>query len=46
LVRLVDKSMLTARGYFLVRPPARSETPAVPILRRRLFNACSTAAGL
>jgi LysR family transcriptional regulator, glycine cleavage system transcriptional activator len=46
LVRLVDESMLTERGYFLVRPPARPEAPTVPIFRRWLFNECGTAAGL
>ncbi|QBR03599.1 choline sulfate utilization transcriptional regulator [Paraburkholderia pallida] len=44
LVRLIDTPVVTARGYFLVRPPARPEAPAVPLFRRWLFDECHTAA--
>lgn len=46
LVRLVDESVLTERGYFLVRPPVRPEAPSVPVFRRWLFNECGSAARL
>ncbi|WP_118180203.1 choline sulfate utilization transcriptional regulator [Paraburkholderia phosphatilytica] len=44
LVRLIDAPVVTARGYFLVRPLARPEAPAVPLFRRWLFDECHTAA--
>jgi putative choline sulfate-utilization transcription factor len=40
LVRLLDKPVATARGYFLVCPQARPEAAAVPVFRRWLFNEC------
>jgi putative choline sulfate-utilization transcription factor len=43
LVRLVDAPVVTERGYFLVRPTARPEAPAVPLFRRWLFDECHTA---
>jgi putative choline sulfate-utilization transcription factor len=43
LVRLVDAPVVTPRGYFLVRPPARPEAPAVPLFRRWLLDACAPA---
>lgn len=44
LVALFDEPVTTARGYFLVCPPARPETPAAPAFRRWLFAACATGA--
>ncbi len=44
LVALFDEPVTTARGYFLVCPPARPETPAAPAFRRWLFAACATSA--
>lgn len=41
LVALFDQPVTTARGYFLVCPPARPETPAAPAFRRWLFAACA-----
>ena len=41
LVALFDRPVTTARGYFLVCPPARPETPAAPAFRRWLFAACA-----
>lgn len=43
LVQLIDTPIRTARGYFLVRPLARPEAPAVPPFRRWLFDACNAA---
>ncbi|WP_323120109.1 choline sulfate utilization transcriptional regulator [Burkholderia alba] len=40
LVELLDAPVVTPRGYFLVRPPARPEAPAVPVFRRWLLHAC------
>ncbi|MEX4003665.1 LysR substrate-binding domain-containing protein [Paraburkholderia sp. EG285A] len=40
LVRLVDAPVVTERGYFLVRPPARPETAAVQQFRRWMFRVC------
>lgn len=44
LVALFDEPVTTQRGYFLVCPPARPETPAAPAFRRWLFSACATIA--
>ncbi|HTH76335.1 MAG TPA: LysR family transcriptional regulator [Trinickia sp.] len=44
LVTLFDEPVTTARGYFLVCPPARPETPAAPAFRRWLFAACAASA--
>jgi len=44
LVALFDKPVTTPRGYFLVCPPARPETPAAPAFRRWLFSACASSA--
>lgn len=44
LVMLFDEPVTTARGYFLVCPPARPETPAAPAFRRWLFAACASGA--
>ena len=44
LVRLIDAPVVTERGYFLVRPLVRPEAPAVPVLRRWLFDECRTVA--
>lgn len=41
LVALFDEPVTTTRGYFLVCPPARPETPAAPAFRRWLFAACA-----
>lgn len=41
LVRLLDAPVVTPRGYYLVRPPARPEARAVPLLRRWLLDACA-----
>lgn len=41
LVRLLEKPVVTSRGYFLVCPLARPEAPAVPLFRRWLFNECA-----
>ncbi|PMS18503.1 LysR family transcriptional regulator [Trinickia dabaoshanensis] len=41
LVALFEEPVSTARGYFLVCPPARPETPAAPAFRRWLFSACA-----
>jgi len=43
LVSLFDDPVSTPRGYFLVCPPARPETPAAPAFRRWLFSACATS---
>ncbi|MGG1947778.1 LysR family transcriptional regulator [Trinickia sp. NRRL B-1857] len=43
LVSLFDEPVSTPRGYFLVCPPARPETPTAPAFRRWLFSACSTS---
>jgi putative choline sulfate-utilization transcription factor len=43
LVRLIDTPVVTPRGYFLVRPPARPEAPAVSLFRRWLLDACAAA---
>jgi putative choline sulfate-utilization transcription factor len=43
LVALFDEPVSTARGYFLVCPPARPETPAAPAFRRWLFAACAAS---
>lgn len=40
LVRCVDATVLTERGYFVVRPPSRPEAPAVGRFRRWLFDTC------
>lgn len=42
LVRLIDAPVVTERGYFLVRPPARPEPPAVREFRRWIYGACQT----
>lgn len=44
LVTLFDEPVTTPRGYFLVCPPARPETPAAPAFRRWLFAACAASA--
>lgn len=44
LVALVTPPVVTARGYFLVCPPARPEAPAVPAFRRWLLAACGSSA--
>lgn len=44
LVALFDEPVVSARGYFLVCPPARPEAPAAPAFRRWLFSACATGA--
>jgi putative choline sulfate-utilization transcription factor len=44
LVMLFDEPVTTPRGYFLVCPPARPETPAAPAFRRWLFAACASGA--
>ena len=44
LVALFDEPVTTARGYFLVCPPARPEAPAAPAFRRWLFSACAASA--
>ncbi|WP_415914366.1 choline sulfate utilization transcriptional regulator [Paraburkholderia sp. J67] len=44
LVRLLDAPVTTERGYFLVRPPARPEAPAVQRFRRWLFSVCENEA--
>lgn len=44
LVKLFDEPVTTPRGYFLVCPPARPETPAAPAFRRWLFAACASSA--
>ncbi len=44
LVTLFDEPVTTPRGYFLVCPPARPETPAAPAFRRWLFAACASSA--
>ncbi|WP_206957113.1 choline sulfate utilization transcriptional regulator [Trinickia acidisoli] len=44
LVALFDEPVTTPRGYFLVCPPARPETPAAPAFRRWLFAACAAGA--
>jgi DNA-binding transcriptional LysR family regulator len=44
LVALFDEPVTTPRGYFLVCPPARPETPAAPAFRRWLFSACAASA--
>lgn len=44
LVRLLDSPVVTERGYFLVRPPARPESPAVQQFRRWLFGVCRVPA--
>jgi DNA-binding transcriptional LysR family regulator len=44
LVSLLDAPVSTERGYFLVRPPARPEAPAVQRFRRWLFSVCETEA--
>jgi putative choline sulfate-utilization transcription factor len=41
LVKLVDTPVTTARGYFLVCPPARPEAAAAPAFRRWLFSVCA-----
>jgi putative choline sulfate-utilization transcription factor len=41
LVRLLDKPVVTSRGYFLVCPQARPEAAAVPLFRRWLFDECA-----
>lgn len=41
LIKLVDKPVMTSRGYFLVRPQARPEAAAVPMFRRWLFDECA-----
>lgn len=41
LMSLFDDPVSTPRGYFLVCPPARPETPAAPAFRRWLFSACA-----
>jgi len=38
LVRLLDTPVTTARGYYLVCPPARPAPAAVPLFRRWLFG--------
>ncbi|WP_321870761.1 choline sulfate utilization transcriptional regulator [Burkholderia ubonensis] len=43
LVTLVDAPVVTSRGYFLVRPPARPEPSAAPVFRRWLLDACALA---
>jgi putative choline sulfate-utilization transcription factor len=43
LVALFDEPVTTSRGYFLVCPPARPETPAAPAFRRWLFAACAAS---
>lgn len=43
LVALVDAPVVTSRGYFLVRPPARPEPSAAPVFRRWLLDACALA---
>ncbi|QPS39799.1 LysR family transcriptional regulator [Burkholderia oklahomensis] len=41
LVRLVDAPVVTPRGDYLVRPPARPEARAAPLFRRWLPDACA-----
>ncbi|AEA63327.1 LysR family transcriptional regulator [Burkholderia gladioli BSR3] len=45
LVRCVEETAVTERGYFLVRPPSRPEAPAVGRFRRWLFDRCREPAG-
>lgn len=46
LVSLLDKPVVSPRGYFLVRPMARPEAAAVPLFRRWLFDECAEGAVL
>jgi putative choline sulfate-utilization transcription factor len=45
LVRLIHAPVVTERGYFLVRPPARPEAAAVQQFRRWIFRACQSQMG-
>jgi LysR family transcriptional regulator, glycine cleavage system transcriptional activator len=44
LVHLLNAPVSTERGYFLVRPPARPEAPAVQRFRRWIFSICEAEA--
>lgn len=46
LVRLIDAPVVTERGYFLVRPPARPEASAVQQFRRWMFRTCQPQTAL